>query len=79
MSAVFGADKFEDADDHENDLRSSAQIGQLKIVRQCRLPGLHRSVLYYTPGIESEKDPTILRLLDVQSSDEEFRVLKLCI
>ena len=38
----------------------------LSIVRQCRLLGLHRSGLYYTPCRESEENLTILRLLDEQ-------------
>ncbi len=38
----------------------------LSIVKQCRLPGLHRSGLYYRPCSETEENLTILRLLDEQ-------------
>ena len=38
----------------------------LSVAEQCRLLGLHRSGLYYTPSSESEENLTIMRLLDEQ-------------
>jgi len=38
----------------------------LSVAEQCRLLGIHRSGLYYTPVSESEENLSIMRLLDEQ-------------
>lgn len=47
-------------------------IGELSIVRQCKLLSLNRSGLYYTPSQESEENLDIMRWLDQQYLDTPF-------
>jgi len=46
-------------------LRELVSSGEkLSIREQCRILGIHRSVLYYTPRVESEENLEIMRLID---------------